>query len=179
MKPGKYLSQLTARGYEPCPKFRFDPHRPKLPHLHLQPLNFPFSQVASQPATSLQFPILLKGEKEKERDIPNEQRRVSFDMATGDSKDMLKNVDWKTVGETGTSTTTTSSSTPIVKKRLPKKMRHVPDYYFMPRLSRPKDFVIYGACIAAGIGAGMLGEISIKKKIKAHRRSVTFWAWMR
>ncbi|KAJ4746168.1 krueppel-like factor [Rhynchospora pubera] len=87
-------------------------------------------------------------------------------MAAGDSKDMLKNVDCKTVGETSTSTSTTSSSTPIVKKRLPKKMRQVPDYYFMPRLSRPKAFVIYGACIAAGIGAGMLGEIWIKKKIK-------------
>jgi hypothetical protein len=93
-------------------------------------------------------------------------RAVSFDMAANDSKDVLKNVDWKTVGETSTSATATSSSIPIVKKRLPKKLRQVPDYYFMPRLSRPKAFAIYGTCIAACIGAGMLAEIWIKKKIE-------------
>jgi hypothetical protein len=87
-------------------------------------------------------------------------------MAAEDSKDVLKNVDWKTVGETGASTGTTNTSTLIVKKRLPKKMRQIPDSYFMPRLSRPKAIAIYGSCIAAGIGVAMLAEIWIQQKIK-------------
>ncbi|KAJ3696959.1 hypothetical protein LUZ61_000664 [Rhynchospora tenuis] len=94
------------------------------------------------------------------------RRVISSDMATDDPKDVLKNVDWKTVGETDASTTSTSLRTPIVKKRLPKKMRQVPEYYFMPRLSRPKAIAIYGTCIAAGIGVAMLGEIWIKQKIE-------------
>ncbi|KAJ3705592.1 hypothetical protein LUZ61_009297 [Rhynchospora tenuis] len=148
--------------YEPHPKFRFDPHRSPFSKTNSNLSRLPGSVTV----TSLQFPTLLKGDAEKDPTSSRAGKRlVSFDMATGDSKDVLKNVDWKTVGDTGTSTTT-SSSTPIVKKRLPKKMRQVPDYYFMPRLSRPKAFVIYGACIAAGIGAGILGEIWIKKKIK-------------
>ncbi|OAY82518.1 uncharacterized protein LOC109715130 [Ananas comosus] len=83
-------------------------------------------------------------------------------MGTEESKDLLKNVDWKTVG----STVSTDSSEPIVKKRLPKKIRQVPDYYFLPRRSLPSAIAIYGAICAAGVGAGMLLEIWINKKIK-------------
>lgn len=83
-------------------------------------------------------------------------------MGTEESKDLLKNVDWKTVG----STVSTDSSEPIVKRRLPKKIRQVPDYYFLPRRSLPSAIAIYGAICAAGVGAGMLLEIWINKKIK-------------
>ncbi|CAN6226096.1 unnamed protein product, partial [Urochloa humidicola] len=86
----------------------------------------------------------------------------SFQMASEDSKDMLKNVDWKTVG----GTVTTESSQPVIKKRLPKKIRQVPECYFLPRRSLPSALAIYGACCAAGVGAGMLLEVWINKKIK-------------
>ena len=83
-------------------------------------------------------------------------------MASVDSKDMLKNVDWKTVG----GAVTTESSKPIVKKRLPKKIRQVPDCYFLPRRSWPSALAIYVAVCAAGVGAGMLLEVWINKKSK-------------
>ncbi|ONM25371.1 hypothetical protein Zm00014a_035577 [Zea mays] len=86
----------------------------------------------------------------------------SFQMASEDSKDMLKNVDWKTVG----GAVTTESSQPVVKKRLPKKIRQVPECYFLPRRSLPSALAIYGAVCAAGVGAGMLIEVWINKKIK-------------
>ena len=83
-------------------------------------------------------------------------------MGSEDSKDMLKNADWKTVsGEV-----TIESSQPVVKKRLPKKIRQVPECYFLPRRSLPSALAIYGAVCAAGVGAGMLVEVWIKKKIK-------------
>uniref|UniRef100_A0A8R7V2K1 Uncharacterized protein n=1 Tax=Triticum urartu TaxID=4572 RepID=A0A8R7V2K1_TRIUA len=83
-------------------------------------------------------------------------------MGTEDSKDMLKNADWKTVS----GPVITESSQPIVKKRLPKKIRQVPECYFLPRRSLPSALAIYGAVCAAGVGAGMLLEVWINKKIK-------------
>ncbi|XP_020256167.1 uncharacterized protein LOC109833039 [Asparagus officinalis] len=83
-------------------------------------------------------------------------------MASEDSKDLLKNVDWKTVGNTGSS----EPAGPVTKKRLPKKIRQVPEYYFLPKRSLSSAIAIYGAVIAAGVGAGMLAEVWINKKIK-------------
>ncbi|KAI4965232.1 hypothetical protein ZWY2020_054966 [Hordeum vulgare] len=85
----------------------------------------------------------------------------NFRMATEDSKDMLKNADWKTVSDA-----VTESSQPVVRKRLPKKIRQVPECYFLPRRSLPSALAIYGAVCAAGVGAGMLLEVWINKKIK-------------
>ncbi|EEC80140.1 hypothetical protein EE612_032328 [Oryza sativa] len=84
-------------------------------------------------------------------------------MGSEDTKDMLKNVDWKTVGG---GSVTTDPSQPVVKKRLPKKIRQVPECYFLPRRSLPSALAIYGAVCAAGVGAGMLLEVWINKKIK-------------
>ncbi|KAI4976618.1 hypothetical protein ZWY2020_050225 [Hordeum vulgare] len=86
----------------------------------------------------------------------------SFRMGTEDTKDMLKNADWKTVS----GPVITESSQPVVKKRLPKKIRQVPECYFLPRRSLPSALAIYGAVCAAGVGAGMLLEVWINKKIK-------------
>lgn len=83
-------------------------------------------------------------------------------MGSEDTKDMLKNVDWKTVG----GSVSTDPSQPVVKKRLPKKIRQVPECYFLPRRSLPSALAIYGAVCAAGVGAGMLLEVWINKKIK-------------
>uniref|UniRef100_A0ACD6AA86 Uncharacterized protein n=5 Tax=Avena sativa TaxID=4498 RepID=A0ACD6AA86_AVESA len=83
-------------------------------------------------------------------------------MGSEDSKDMLKNADWKTVS----GAVNIESSQPVVKKRLPKKIRQVPECYFLPRRSLPSALAISGAICAAGVGAGMLVEIWIKKKIK-------------
>ncbi|MBA0554753.1 hypothetical protein Golob_013840, partial [Gossypium lobatum] len=52
----------------------------------------------------------------------------------------------------------------VVKKRLPKKIRQIPDCYFLPRMSTPSTLAFYGACIAGGIGAGMLLEAKLIAK---------------
>ena len=43
---------------------------------------------------------------------------------------------------------------PDIKKRLPKKIRQIPECYFLPRRSLPSAIAFYGACIAGGVGAG-------------------------
>ncbi|EPS68714.1 hypothetical protein M569_06055 [Genlisea aurea] len=62
-----------------------------------------------------------------------------------------------------------------VKKRLPKKIRRLPDDYFLPRKSIPSAILFYGAWIAAGIGAGMLTEVWINKKIKEDGGGGVVW----
>ncbi|KAI4985607.1 hypothetical protein ZWY2020_018237 [Hordeum vulgare] len=95
----------------------------------------------------------------------------NFRMATEDSKDMLKNADWKTVSDA-----VTESSQPVVRKRLPKKIRQVPECYFLPRRSLPSALAIYGAVCAAGVGAGMLLEVWINKKSKRMAALSGKWA---
>ncbi|XP_051130305.1 uncharacterized protein LOC127250885 [Andrographis paniculata] len=76
-----------------------------------------------------------------------------------ENKDASKAFEWKSIGDSG------SSESAAVKKRLPKKVRQIPDYYFLPRMSRLSATLFYGSFIAAGIGAGMLTEIWINKKV--------------
>ncbi|KAF3437839.1 hypothetical protein FNV43_RR20595 [Rhamnella rubrinervis] len=85
-------------------------------------------------------------------------------MGTEETKDPLKGVDWKAVG---TDLQKDPGSKPVIRKRLPKKIRQIPECYFLPRRSLPSALAFYGACIAGGIGAGMLLEIWINKKVKA------------
>ncbi|KAL2493935.1 uncharacterized protein Fot_37692 [Forsythia ovata] len=80
-----------------------------------------------------------------------------------EEKDPLKEMDWKIIGE---STSSGAEAGRVVKKRLPKKIRQIPDYYFLPRRSLPSAVAFYGSCIAAGVGAGMLIETWINKKVK-------------
>ncbi|XP_078432988.1 krueppel-like factor [Wolffia australiana] len=82
-------------------------------------------------------------------------------MGTEETRDVLKNVDWKTLGGGKEST-----GAPVVKKRLPKKLRRVPDYYFLPRMSTFSALALSAAVCAAGVGAGMLVEVWINKKIE-------------
>ena len=84
-------------------------------------------------------------------------------MGSEDAKDPFKGVDWKAVG---TEIQKNPSIKPVIKKRLPKKLRQIPDYYFLPRRSLSYNLGFFGACIAGGIGAGMLLEVWINKKIK-------------
>ncbi|KAK4786824.1 hypothetical protein SAY86_010657 [Trapa natans] len=84
-------------------------------------------------------------------------------MGTEESKDPFKGVDWKAVGN---DMQKDPGAKAIVKKRLPKKIRQIPEYYFLPRRSMPSAFAFYGACIAGGVGAGMLLEIWIRKKVE-------------
>ncbi|KAI3465652.1 hypothetical protein Pfo_022315 [Paulownia fortunei] len=79
-----------------------------------------------------------------------------------EEKDASKAMDWKSIE----SVSSNSGDGAAVKKRLPKKIRQIPDYYFLPRRSLPSAIFFYGAWIAAGIGAGMLTEIWINKKVK-------------
>ncbi|KAL6010634.1 hypothetical protein ACLOJK_001071 [Asimina triloba] len=66
-------------------------------------------------------------------------------------KDMMKNMDWKSLSGAADG----GSNEPVTKKRLPKKIRQVPDYYFLPRRSLPSAIALYGSIIAAGVGAGI------------------------
>ncbi|KAL4205188.1 hypothetical protein AMTRI_Chr01g136090 [Amborella trichopoda] len=75
-----------------------------------------------------------------------------------ENRDLLKTLDWKALGNV-------SDGQPI-KKRLPRKVRQAPDYYFLPRRSIPTTIALYGAIGAAGIGAGMLVELWINKKVQ-------------
>ncbi|KAK7816287.1 uncharacterized protein LOC112027472 [Quercus suber] len=84
-------------------------------------------------------------------------------MGTEETKDPFKGVDWKAVGG---DMQKDPGAKPVIKKRLPKKIRQIPECYFLPRRSLPSAIAFYGSCIAGGIGAGMLLEIWIKKKVK-------------
>ncbi|XP_012434248.1 uncharacterized protein LOC105761100 isoform X3 [Gossypium raimondii] len=86
-------------------------------------------------------------------------------MGSEEAKDPLKGVDWKAIGSE-LQKDPSASNKPVIKKRLPKKIRQIPDCYFLPRMSTPSAIAFYGACIAGGIGAGMLLEVWINNKIK-------------
>lgn len=84
-------------------------------------------------------------------------------MGAEQPKDSAKDLDWKSISE---SVPNEPGSEQVVKKRLPKRIRQIPDSYFLPRRSLPSAIAFYGAWIVAGVGAGMLAEIWINKKIK-------------
>lgn len=84
-------------------------------------------------------------------------------METKEVKDPQKGNEWKSIGK---SVADEQSLESAVKKRIPKKVRHIPDYYFLPRKSIPSNIAFYGSWILGGIGAGMLAEIWINKKMK-------------
>ncbi|KAL3615248.1 Dihydrosphingosine phosphate lyase [Castilleja foliolosa] len=82
-----------------------------------------------------------------------------------EDKDSAKDMDWKSIE----SASTDSGDGASVKKRLPKRMRQIPEYYFIPRRSLSFTMMFYGSCIAAGIGAGMLIEVWLNKKAEEER----------
>ncbi|KAK9280149.1 hypothetical protein L1049_013836 [Liquidambar formosana] len=84
-------------------------------------------------------------------------------MGVEEPKDPLKGVDWKSIGGAAHKD---PSGGPVTKKRLPKKIRQIPECYFLPRRSLPSTIALYGTIIAAGVGAGMLLEKWIDKKVK-------------
>ncbi|CAN1787853.1 hypothetical protein LINPERHAP1_LOCUS17823 [Linum perenne] len=87
-------------------------------------------------------------------------------MGSEEHKDPLKGVDWKAIG-TELQKDPSASMKQAVKKRLAKRIRKIPESYFLSRISWPSAIGFYGACIAGGIGAGMLVEMWIDKKVKA------------
>ncbi|MBA0865468.1 hypothetical protein Goshw_012486, partial [Gossypium schwendimanii] len=89
-------------------------------------------------------------------------------MGSEEAKDPLKGVDWKAIGSE-LQKDPSASNKPVIKKRLPKKIRQIPDCYFLPRMPTPSTIAFYGACVAGGIGAGMLLEVRINNKIKGVR----------
>lgn len=84
-----------------------------------------------------------------------------------EEKDMSQ-LDWKNIQEPVAGDSGEGIS---AKKRQPKRIRQIPDYYFLPRRSLSYNLCFYGACIAGGIGAGMLIEIWINKKVKGNGSS--------
>ncbi|KAM1051825.1 hypothetical protein ACFX19_033906 [Malus domestica] len=84
-------------------------------------------------------------------------------MVTEEPRDPFKGVDWKAVGN---DMQKDPGVKPGIKKRLPRKIRQIPDCYFLPRRSLPYNIAFFGACIAGGIGAGMLLEVWINKKVR-------------
>ncbi|MBA0624240.1 hypothetical protein Godav_009630, partial [Gossypium davidsonii] len=89
-------------------------------------------------------------------------------MGSEEAKDPLKEVDWKAIGSE-LQKDPTASNKPVIRKRLPKKIRQIPDCYFLPRMPTPSTIAFYGAYVAGGIGAGMLLEVWINNKIKGVR----------
>ncbi|MBA0605675.1 hypothetical protein Godav_018224 [Gossypium davidsonii] len=86
-------------------------------------------------------------------------------MGSEEAKDPLKGVDWKAIGSE-LQKDPSASNKPVIKKRLPKKIRQIPECYFFPQMSTPSTIAFYGAYIGGGIGAGMLLEVWINNKIK-------------
>ncbi|TXG68532.1 hypothetical protein EZV62_003467 [Acer yangbiense] len=86
-------------------------------------------------------------------------------MGSEQPKDPFQGVDWKAIGGELQKDPSAGVKS-VVKKRLPKRVRQIPEYYFLPRRSWPSAVAFYGSCIAGGIGAGMLLEIWINKKVK-------------
>ncbi|XP_021730238.1 uncharacterized protein LOC110697200 [Chenopodium quinoa] len=72
-------------------------------------------------------------------------------------------LEWKNMSTTSDKV---ENGQPITKKRLPKKIRQIPECYFLPRKSIPSAIAFYGSFIVAGVGAGMLWEVWINKKVK-------------
>ncbi|KAI4371905.1 hypothetical protein MLD38_010201 [Melastoma candidum] len=99
----------------------------------------------------------------KVRIAARKPKRLDHMSNMDESKDPFKGVDWKAVG---TEIQKDPGTQPSVRKRLPKKIRQIPEFYFLPKRSLPVTLGIYGACIAGGIGAGMLLEVWINKKVK-------------
>lgn len=83
-------------------------------------------------------------------------------MGTEEPKKQLNGIEWVAMGD---SLQKETSAKAVVKKRLPKRLRHIPEFYFLPRRSLPSAIALYGSIIAAGLGAGMLVEVWVKKKI--------------
>ncbi|XP_052884907.1 uncharacterized protein LOC108452396 [Gossypium arboreum] len=89
-------------------------------------------------------------------------------MGSEEAKDPLKGVDCKAIGSE-LQKDHSASNKPFIKKRLPQKIRQIPDCYFLPRMPTPSTIAFYGACVAGGIGSGMLLEVWINNKIKGVR----------
>ena len=84
-------------------------------------------------------------------------------MGSEDAKDPFNGVDWKAVGG---EMHQNPSAKPALKKRLPKKVREIPEFYILPRWPLPKAILFCSACIGGGVAAGMLIETWIEKKVK-------------
>ncbi|GAU11914.1 hypothetical protein TSUD_195370 [Trifolium subterraneum] len=92
-------------------------------------------------------------------------------MGSENGSDPFKGVDWKSVGG---EMQQNPSVKPTLAKRLPKRVRNIPDYYFLPKWPLPSALLFCSACIAGGVGAGMLVEAWINKKVKDEMKSFPF-----
>ncbi|CAI8610370.1 unnamed protein product [Vicia faba] len=95
--------------------------------------------------------------------IPKSIHHLFWVMGSEDGRDPFKGVDWKAVGG---EMQQNPNVQPTMAKRLPKKIRLVPEYYFLPKWPLPSALLFCSACIAGGVGAGMLVEAWIDKKVK-------------
>jgi len=92
-------------------------------------------------------------------------------MESKDAKDPFKGVDWKAVGS---EMQKNPSAPPTLKKRLPNRVRQIPEFYFLPRWPLPKAILFCSACIGAGVATGMVVETWIEKKVKGIFTSFSF-----
>ncbi|KAL8475128.1 hypothetical protein ACS0TY_031523 [Phlomoides rotata] len=81
-----------------------------------------------------------------------------------EKKDPLNLPEWKGFEESVNSSSRPSGDEIVAKKRVSRRIRQIPEYYFLPQRSLLSSLLLCGASIAGGIGAGMLVEIWIKKK---------------
>ncbi|KAL8506717.1 hypothetical protein ACS0TY_017568 [Phlomoides rotata] len=80
-----------------------------------------------------------------------------------EKKDALNSPEWKGFEE---SVNSSSGDEVVAKKRVRRRIREIPEYYFLPRRSLPTNLLRAGSAIAAGIALGMLVEVWIKKKVQ-------------
>ncbi|XP_019442141.1 PREDICTED: uncharacterized protein LOC109346799 [Lupinus angustifolius] len=84
-------------------------------------------------------------------------------MGSEEPRDPFKGVDWKAVGSEMQQNPSVQRT---FKKKLPKKIREIPECYFLPRWPLRSAIAFCSVCIAGGVGAGMLVEAWINKKVK-------------
>lgn len=82
------------------------------------------------------------------------------------AKEEKEGFDWKNLEESVKRDSVDSGDGVSAKKSRLRRLRPLPEHYFIPRRSLTYNIFFYGAFIAGGIGAGMLVEKWINKKVK-------------
>ncbi|VVB14611.1 unnamed protein product [Arabis nemorensis] len=90
-------------------------------------------------------------------------------MASEETKDPWKGEEWGSENQSTKKKSKPSGEAKMVtraRKQMPRGLEEKYEAYFLPRKPWPKALAFYGSFILGGIGAGMLLEAWINKKVK-------------
>ncbi|CAL9230589.1 unnamed protein product [Arabidopsis halleri] len=90
-------------------------------------------------------------------------------MASEEAKDPWKGEEWGTENEKTKKPTSGGGGVKTVtraRKQIPRGLEDKYEAYFLPRKPWPRALAYYGSFILGGIGAGMVIEAWINKKVK-------------